>query len=145
MSNIIGFVLNKEDNRLIDDLREEGITSADILRTSLHYYHHSVFNNKEFYNKNIINSKKIENGDNKYIDHLKRELEIYKNKYDSLEEKLKKFVNDIFDRLDDKSVNMLISKYDLKNMVDVIEYISPEEREWLSTTKKLDELFKRKK
>ena len=39
---------------------------------------------------------------------------------------------------------MIANKYDLKYLKDTIIDISPKEREWLSTSKKLDELFKAK-
>jgi len=145
MSNIIGFVLNKEDNRLINDLKEEGITSADILRNSLKFYHKSIFNNNEF---NQLKLKKIEkneeNNDLRYIKHLENEIEFWKNKYNSLEKKFQNFVNDTLEKLDDKFKMMIKNKYHLQNLNNTDKEISLDEREWLTTSKKLDNLFKEK-
>ena len=73
MSNVIGFVLNKKDSELIKDLEEEGITSSDILRSSLHFYHNSIFNDdlnnvKKPVKKTILNKKtSLSNNDIKYV------------------------------------------------------------------------------
>ena len=144
MSNIIGFVLNKEDNILIDDLKEEGITAADILRNSLQFYHKSIFidsnNNIEGQTKN----KKKENHNDRYIKHLEKELKFWKNKYGSLELKFQNFVNDTLEKLDDTFKMMIANKYELQNIKGVVKAIPPKEKEWISTSKKLDDLFKYK-
>ena len=77
MSNIIGFVLNKEDNILIDDLKEEGITAADILRNSLQFYHKSIFNDSNINIEGQVKNKKKENHNDRYIKHLEKELKFW--------------------------------------------------------------------
>jgi hypothetical protein len=145
MSNIIGFVLNKDDNRLIDDLKEEGITSADIIRNSLHFYHKSIFNDPTIDVKRRIKNKNFEDQNNdKYIKYLEKELKFWKNKYDTLEKKFQNFVYDTLEKLDDTFKMMIANKYELKNVKGSINDISPKERKWLSTSKKLDELFEEK-
>jgi hypothetical protein len=143
MSNVIGFVLNKDDNRLINDLKEEGITSSDILRNSLQFYHKSIFNDANTSNKKQLKKVKKES-DNRYIIHLEKELNFWKNKYEILEKKFQNFVNDTIEKMDDTFKLMLANKYELQNIKGLKKDISPEEKEWLSTSKKLDELFKNK-
>ena len=143
MSNIIGFVLNKEDNRLVDDLKEEGITSADILRNSLQFYHQSIFNDSNNLKK-LKKNIKVENKDNRYIKYLEKEIKFWKNKYDSQEKKFQNFINDTIEKLDDRFKMIIANKYHLHDMKGVIKNISPEDNEWLSTSKKLDNLFKEK-
>ena len=143
MSNIIGFVLNKEDNILIDDLKEEGITAADILRNSLQFYHKSIFDDSNI--KGQVKYIKKEYNSDRYIKHLEKELKFWKNKYGSLELKFQNFVNDTLEKLDDTFKMMIASKYELKNIKGLIKDVPPEEKEWLSTSKKLDELFKFKR
>lgn len=143
MSNIIGFVLNKEDNRLIDDLKEEGITSADILRNSLQFYHQSIFNDSNNFKK-LKKNINVENKDNRYIKYLEKEIKFWKNKYDSQEKKFQNFINDTIEKLDDRFKMIIANKYHLQDMTGVIKKISPEDKEWLSTSKKLDNLFKEK-
>ena len=145
MSNIIGFVLNKEDNILIDDLKEEGITAADILRNGLQFYHKSIFNDSNINIEGQVKNKKKENHNDRYIKHLEKELKFWKNKYGSLELKFQNFVNDTLEKLDDTFKMMIASKYELKNIKGLIKDVPPEEKEWLSTSKKLDELFKFKR
>ena len=144
MSNIIGFVLNKEDSILMNDLKEEGITSADILRNSLKFYHKSLFkeNNNEI--KNQIKTKKIDNKDHRYIIHLEKEIKFWKNKYNSLEKKFQNFINDTIEKLDDSFKLMIANKYELKNINGLINDLSQKDKEWISTSKKLDKLFKKK-
>ena len=145
MSNIIGFVLNKDDNRLIDDLKEEGITSADILRNSLHFYHKSIFNDSSIDVKRRIKNKNYKDQKNdKYIKYLEKELKFWKNKYETLEKKFQNFVFDTLEKLDDTFKMIIANKYELKNVKGSINDISSKEREWLSTSKKLDELFEEK-
>jgi len=143
MSNIIGFVLNKGDNRLIDDLKEEGITSADILRNSLQFYHQSIFNDSNNFKK-LKKNIKVENKDNRYIKYLENEIKFWKNKYDSQEKKFQNFINDTIEKLDDRFKMIIANKYHLQDVKGVIKNISPEDNEWLSTSKKLDNLFKEK-
>ena len=143
MSNIIGFVLNKEDNRLVDDLKEEGITSADILRNSLQFYHQSIFNDSNNLKK-LKKNIKVENKDNRYIKYLEKEIKFWKNKYDSQEKKFQNFINDTIEKLDDRFKMIIANKYHLQDVKGVIKNISPEDKEWLSTSKKLDTLFKEK-
>jgi len=144
MSNIIGFVLNKEDNRLIDDLKEEGITSADILRNSLQFYHQSLFNDNNIKIKKQIKNKKLENRDIRYIKHLEKEIKFWKNKYNFQEKKFQNFMNDTLEKLDDRFKMMIANKYELHNVKGLIKDTSPKEKEWLSTSKKLDTLLKEK-
>ena len=143
-SNIIGFVLNKEDNRLINDLKEEGITSADILRNSLKFYHNSLFKENISGTKNKIKKNKIENKDDRYIIYLEKEINFWKNKYNSLEKKFQNFINDTIEKLDDSFKLMIANKYDLKNLKGLIKELSPQDQEWISTSKKLDKLFEEK-
>ena len=143
MSNIIGFVLNKEDNRLVDDLKEEGITSADILRNSLQFYHQSIFNDSNNLKK-LKKNIKVENKDNRYIKYLEKEIKFWKNKYDSQEKKFQNFINDTIEKLDDRFKMIIANKYHLHDMKGVIKNISSEDNEWISTSKKLDNLFKEK-
>ena len=141
MSNVIGFVLNKRDIKLIDDLREDNITTADILRNSLQYYHKSIFNdNDQLSNKDIKSNR--ENQNDRYVKHLEKELEFWKNKHELLEKKFQNFVNDTLEKMDDTFKLMLTNKYELNNVKESIKDLSPKEREWLSTSKKLDDLLK---
>jgi hypothetical protein len=39
---------------------------------------------------------------------------------------------------------MIANKYELKNINGLIEDISQKDKEWISTSKKLDKLFKKK-
>ena len=141
MSNIIGFVLNKKDNILIDDLKEEGITAADILRNSLQFYHKSIFDDSNI--KGQVKYIKKEYQSDRYIKHLEKELKFWKKKYESLEKKFQNFVNDTLEKLDDTFKMMIANKYELQN-IGVVKAIPPKEKEWLSTSKKLDDLFKYK-
>ena len=145
MSNIIGFVLNKEDSILINDLKEEGITSADILRNSLKFYHESLFKENSSEIKNQIKiKKKNDNKDHRYILHLEKEIKFWKNKYNSLEKKFQNFINDTIEKLDDSFKLMIANKYELKNINGLINDLSQKDKEWISTSKKLDKLFKKK-
>jgi hypothetical protein len=145
MSNVIGFVLNKEDNKLINDLKEEGITSADVLRNSLKYYHQSIFNENKI---NLLKIKKEEKkeeiNDLRYIRHLEKEIKFWKNKYNSLEKKFQNFMNDTLEKLDDRFKLIITNKYHLQNVKGFKKETSNREDEWLLTSKKLDMLFKNK-
>ena len=116
MSNIIGFVLNKDDSRLIDDLKEEGITSADILRNSLQFYHKSIFNDKNIDIKSIEKNKKMEKQNDKYVRHLEKELKFWKNKHENLEKKFQNFVNDTLEKLDAYNVQNIIIPSKIEDM-----------------------------
>jgi hypothetical protein len=140
MSNVVGFVLNKDDIKLIDDLKEDNITTADILRNSLQFYHKSIFNdNKNFLTQN--SNKKNEYQSDKYVSHLEKELDFWKKKHEILEKKFQSFVNDTLEKMDDTFKMMLANKYELQNIKGLIKEISPKEKEWLSTSKKLDDLL----
>ena len=143
MSNVVGFVLNKKDIKLIDDLKEENITTADILRNSLQFYHKSIFNEDS---QSINKELKIhrDNQNDRYVKHLEKELEFWKNKHEILEKKFENFVNDTMEKMDDTFKLMLTNKYELQNIKGLIKDISPKDKEWLSTSKKLDELLKNK-
>ena len=143
MSNVVGFVLNKDDIKLINDLTEEDITTADILRNSLQFYHKSMFNENRILSKNQINIKR-ESKDDRYIKHLENELKFWKKRHEVIEKKFQNFVNDTLEKMDDTFKIMLANKYELKNLKESIKDISPKEKEWLSTSKKLDYLFKSK-
>jgi len=144
MTNVIGFVLNKKDNELIKDLQEEGITSSDIIRSSLHFYHNSIFNNdlsqvkkpikKTTTNKNIS----IDSSDIKYVQHIEDELKFWKKKYNELEIKFQNFVDDTMKKMDDTFKMMMFNKYNLKKEQ------TPEEIEWKKASNKIDKLLKRK-
>jgi hypothetical protein len=145
MSNVIGMVLNKEDNKLINDLKEEGITSADVLRNSLKYYHKSIFNDKPINQLKLKNiEKKEENNDLRYIKHLEKEIKFWKNKYNSLEKKFQNFINDTLEKLDDRFKMIITNKYHLHNVKGLKNEKTKKEDEWLLTSKKLDMLFKNK-
>ena len=144
MSNIIGFVLNKEDSILINDLKEEGITSADILRNSLKFYHESLFKENSSEIKNQIKIKKNDNKDHRYISHLEKEIKFWKNKYNSLEKKFQNFINDTIEKLDDSFKLVIANKYELKNINGLMNDLSKKDKEWISTSKKLDKLFEQK-
>ena len=144
MSNVIGFVLNKKDSELIKDLEEEGITSSDILRSSLHFYHNSIFNDdlnnvKKPNKKSNLNKKtNLSNIDIKYIQHIEDELKFWKKKYNHLEIKFQNFVDDTMKKMDDTFKMMMFNKYDLDRKQ------TPEEIEWKDASKKIDTLLKRK-
>ena len=144
MSNVIGFVLNKKDSELIKDLEEEGMTSSDILRSSLHSYHNSIFNNdiahvKKPPQKTILNKKtSLSSNDIKYVQHIEDELKFWKNKYNDLEIKFQNFVDDTMKKMDDTFKMMMFNKYNL-NKKQI-----PEEIEWKNASNKIDNLLKRK-
>jgi len=144
MSNVIGFVLNKKDSELIKDLEEEGITSSDILRSSLHFYHNSIFNNdltnlKKSHQKTILNKKtSLSSNDIKYVQYIEDELKFWKKKYNDLEIKFQNFVDETMKKMDDTFKMMMFNKYNLNRKQ------TPKEIEWKNASNKIDNLLKRK-
>jgi hypothetical protein len=141
MSNVVGFVLNQDDIKLVNDLKEEDITTADILRNSLEFYHKSIFNENSILLKKQINIKK-ESENDRYVKHLEKELKFWKKKHEVIERKFQNFVNDTLEKMDDTFKMMLANKYELQNLKKSKKDVSPKEKEWISTSKKLDHLFK---